>query len=187
MISRCWLGLQFSSEAQGVLPRSLVIDKIYFQRNVDPDLYFPANDYLGIVSDPGEYLHSFMAPVGSSLHKCLLPPSPTRAHLFDLLCNHLEKILLFCIILFIYLLAVLGLCCCVQAFSSLVSGGCSLVGVPGFSLWWLLLLQSTGCRVHRLQQTQHGVVVRGLSCPIAYGTFWDQGLNPCPLHWQVDS
>ena len=31
------------------------------------------------------------------------------------------------------------------------------------------------------------VVVRGLSCPVAHGIFPDQGLNPCPLPWQVDS
>ena len=27
----------------------------------------------------------------------------------------------------------------------------------------------------------------GLSCPMACGIFQDQGSNPCPLHWQVDS
>ena len=27
----------------------------------------------------------------------------------------------------------------------------------------------------------------GLSCPEASGIFLDQGLNPCPLHWQTDS
>ena len=31
------------------------------------------------------------------------------------------------------------------------------------------------------------VVVHGLSCSVAYGIFLDQGANPCPLHWQVDS
>ena len=31
------------------------------------------------------------------------------------------------------------------------------------------------------------VVVRGFSCPAARGIFLDQGLNPCPLHKQVDS
>ena len=145
MKSRCWLGLQFSSEAQGVLQRSLVIDKIYFQTNIELDLYFPANDYLGTVSDPREYLHSLMVLVGSSLHRCLLPPSPTRAHLFDLLCNHLEKILLFCIILFIYLLAVLGLCCCAQAFSS-----CGEWGL--FCSWgaWLLAVVASPVAEHRL-------------------------------------
>ena len=27
----------------------------------------------------------------------------------------------------------------------------------------------------------------GHSCSLACGIFLDQGLNPCPLHWQVDS
>ena len=31
------------------------------------------------------------------------------------------------------------------------------------------------------------VVVCGLSCSVACGIFPDQGSNPCPLHWQVDS
>ena len=31
------------------------------------------------------------------------------------------------------------------------------------------------------------VVVHGLSCPVVHGIFPDQGLNPCPLPWQVDS
>ena len=31
------------------------------------------------------------------------------------------------------------------------------------------------------------VVVHRLSCPVACGIFLDQGLSPCPLHWQVDS
>ena len=31
------------------------------------------------------------------------------------------------------------------------------------------------------------VVVLGLSCSAACGIFPDQGSNPCPLHWQVDS
>ena len=29
--------------------------------------------------------------------------------------------------------------------------------------------------------------VRGLSCPMTYEVFLCQGLNPCSLHWQVDS
>ena len=44
-------------------------------------------------------------------------------------------------------LAALGLCCCAQAFSS-CGAQASLYG--GFSLWWLLLLQSTDHRARRL-------------------------------------
>ena len=31
------------------------------------------------------------------------------------------------------------------------------------------------------------VVVHGFSCTAACGIFPDEGSNPCPLHWQVDS
>ena len=50
---------------------------------------------------------------------------------------------------FIYLflfLAVLGLRCCTQAFSSCGERGLLFVAVSGLSLSWLLLLQSTGSR-----------------------------------------
>ena len=46
-----------------------------------------------------------------------------------------------------------------------------------FSLWRLLLFQGTGSVI----------VAHGLSCCMSCGIFLDQGLNPCPLHWQVDS
>ena len=83
-----------------------------------------------------------------------------------------------------------------------VSGGHSSLRGTGFSLWWLLLLRSTGSRhagfnscgtrasvvVHRgLQSAGSVVVAHGLSCSAACGIFPDQGSNPCPLHWQADS
>ena len=41
---------------------------------------------------------------------------------------------------------------------------------------------------HRLKGTQaSGVAAYRLSCPAVCGIFPDQGLNPCPPHWQVDS
>ena len=40
----------------------------------------------------------------------------------------------------------LGLCCCIEAFPILVSGGYSLLQCTGFSLRWLLWLQSMGSR-----------------------------------------
>ena len=52
----------------------------------------------------------------------------------------------------------------------------------GFSLQWLVLLQSAGSR-----HAGSAVVVHGLSCPSACGIFLDQGSNLCPLHWQADS
>ena len=39
----------------------------------------------------------------------------------------------------------------------------------------------------RLQSAGSVVVVHGLSGSVACGISLDQGLNPCPLHWQADS
>ena len=66
----------------------------------------------------------------------------------------------------------------------------SLLRRAGFSLQWLLLLRSTGSR--RAGFSSCGawasvVVAHGLSCSVTCGVFLDQGSNPCPLHWQVDS
>ena len=43
-------------------------------------------------------------------------------------------------------LAALGLCCFEGAFSSFTKWGLLFVEAKGFSLWWLLLLPSTGSR-----------------------------------------
>ena len=86
--------------------------------------------------------------------------------------------------------------------------GCSLLWgflwlwCSGFSLWWCLSFWSTGSRVGGLQQLQgvdtvvvvpwlqstgSTVMAHGCSRSVACGIFHDQGLNPCLLHWQVDS
>ena len=72
--------------------------------------------------------------------------------------------------------------------------GYSLLRCVVFSLRWLLLLRSTGSRhvgsvavARGLQSTGSVVVAHELSCSAACGIFRDQGLNPCPLHWQADS
>ena len=83
---------------------------------------------------------------------------------------------------YLFILVVLGLRCFAQAFSVGESRGSSLFWCSGFSLWWFLVLQSTGSR--RIGSV---VVVHRLSCSAACGIFLDQGLNLCPLHWQVDS
>ena len=72
----------------------------------------------------------------------------------------------------IYLiLAMLGLHCCVWAFSS-----CSEWGLLSSCGTWALM--ACGTLV---------AVAHGLSDSSACGIFLDQGLNPCPLPWQVDS
>ena len=75
------------------------------------------------------------------------------------------------------------------------SGGYSSLRCAGFSLRWLLLLRGTGsrrvgfssCSTQALGVRASVVVVHGLSCSAACGIFPDQGLNPCPPHWQADS
>ena len=62
------------------------------------------------------------------------------------------------------------------------SGVCSSLQCPGFSLQWLLLLQSMDSR-----HVGSVVVALGLSYSMACGIFLDQGLNLCPLHWRMDS
>ena len=107
-------------------------------------------------------------------------------------------------------LAALGLCCCMLGFSHGSERGYSLLLCTGFSLWWLLVLWSTGSRhvgfstcstgaqqlwclgpgAHGFQQLCHRgsvVVAHGLQFPTACRIFLDQDSNPCPLHWQADS
>ena len=76
-----------------------------------------------------------------------------------------------------------------------VNGACSLVAMSG-----LLIAVASLAMEHRLrgawalvavaqgrQRTESVAVAHGLSCPVAYGVFLDQGSNPCFLHWKVDS
>ena len=63
----------------------------------------------------------------------------------------------------------------------------ALLQCVGFSLQWLLLFQKTGSRAHGLSSCSSVFVAHGLSCHVACGIFLNQGLNPCRLHWQVDS
>ena len=62
------------------------------------------------------------------------------------------------------------------------SGGHSSSLCAGLSLSRPLLLRSTGSR-----RAGSVIVAHGPSCSTACGIFPDQGLNPCPLHWQADS
>ena len=98
---------------------------------------------------------------------------------------------------FIFILAVLCLCCCAWAFSS-CGGRCyslvvvlrllivvaSLVAEQGSKAWWPLQLQYAGSVVvaHRLQRMGSAVVAHGLSCPMACGIF--QSENRTYVSWQ---
>ena len=117
---------------------------------------------------------------------CTLPPPGSQEHHLDTSWKRKKQMISL-------LLFVLGLHCCVGALA-VVSRGCSLLQCMGFSLWWLLLLQSTGSRQMgfgscSLKTRKLGslVVQYGLSCSAAHGMFLDQGSNPCPLYRLVDS
>ena len=87
---------------------------------------------------------------------------------------------------FIYLFIILWLCWVFVSVLGLsliaASGGHSSSRCAGLSLSRPLLLRSTGSR-----SAGSVVVAHGPSCSAACGVFPDQGLNPCPLHWQADS
>ena len=61
-------------------------------------------------------------------------------------------------------------------------GGHSSSRCAGLSPSRPLLLRSTGSR-----RAGSAIVAHGPSRSAARGIFPDQGLNPCPLHWQADS
>ena len=66
----------------------------------------------------------------------------------------------------------------------------SLVVVPGPLIVVASLGAQQSSRVQGLQQFQYSgsvAVAQGFSYPSSCGIFLDQDLNPCHLHWQVDS
>ena len=86
--------------------------------------------------------------------------------------------------------ALLGLCCCVQAFSRRGEQGLLLLAVCGLLIVVASLVVEHRLWVsgpHWLCHVGSLVVVHGLSCSPAREILPDQGLNPCPLHWQSDS
>ena len=88
--------------------------------------------------------------------------------------------------LFIYLFIYLWLCWVFISVRRLslvaASRGHSSSRCADLSLSWPLLLWSTGSR-----RAGSVIVAHRPSCSTACGIFPDQGLNPCPLHWQADS
>ena len=62
----------------------------------------------------------------------------------------------------------------------------SLALVLGSYSLWLWPVASVVV-AHGLERGGSAVVAHEPSCSMACGIFPDQGLNPCPLHWQADS
>ena len=78
----------------------------------------------------------------------------------------------------------------VLAFSSCSERGHSLVVVCRLLIAVASIVAEhglQGSRVPGLWSTGSTVVVYHFSCSMARGIFPDQGSNPCPLYWQVDS
>ena len=117
-----------------------------------------------------------LEPMSPALAGGFLTTAPPRKSLF------LHSFFFFLKYLFIYL----WLCwvfVSVRGLSLVVaSGGHSSSRYAGLSISRPLLLQSTGSR-----RASSVIVAHRPSCSAACGIFPDQGLNPCPLHWQVDS
>ena len=107
-----------------------------------PQLFLNMSISVCLLPPAGFYHHS--TPGFISLSTCL-PVSPL-ASLQSNLPTAAKVIFFFFKDTFIYFLAVVGLCCCTQAFSNDRKQGLLFIVVWGFSLQWLLLLQSTGSR-----------------------------------------
>jgi len=95
-----------------------------------------------------------------------------------------------------FCLAVLGLRCCADFSPALwrARGATLQLRCTGVSLRGLPLLQSGGSRRVGFRScsswppsTGSVAVVHALSCPAVCEIFLDERLNPCLLHWQVDS
>ena len=71
-------------------------------------------------------------------------------------------------------LVVLGLCWYARAFSGRGKRELLSIAMHGLLLW------NTGSQAAVAE-------AHGISCSAASGIFLDQGLNPCPLHWQANS
>ena len=94
--------------------------------------------------------------------------------------------LLFCNFFYLFVLVALGLCCYSWAFSSYSEQGPLFVAVQR-----LLTAVTSHCRAQALGHAGSAAQLVGprvwTQCSMARGTFLDQGLNLCPLRWQVDS
>ena len=80
--------------------------------------------------------------------------------------------------IYLFILAVLGLCCYVRAFSS--------CGKSGYTSCGALASRCGGFSCRRAWSLGHigSAVVHKFSCPTACEIFLNQGSNPCALHWQ---
>ena len=120
----------------------------------------------------------FMAT--SSACDCLFPTSLPKMALTELFLNFIFINLFIYFIYFIF--GCIGSSCWVQAFSSCGEQGLLFIVVRG-----LLIVVASLVGARALGTWASVVVAHRVSCSAACGIFPDQGSNPRPLHWQVDS
>ena len=127
-------------------------------------------NFLFIISNGHFLLGIYISSVWSVCVVCSL---------FSQVKTFLLKILLFILFIYFWLRWVF-----------VAARGLSLVAVSSLLIAVASLAAEHELQARRLQQLWHAgsvVVAHGLSCSAACGIFLDQGLNLCPLHWQVDS
>ena len=76
--------------------------------------------------------------------------------------------------------------CAKRVLSSRIASASHCSGFPSCRAW-ALSSWASAVAAPRLQSTGSVVATHGLSCSMRCGTFSDQELNPCVLHWQTDS
>ena len=130
-----------------------------------------------------QYLWISLAFILSSSFRKILPCSFKRnpSHILDSHCvevySDFHGFFFFFFFLSLVYLAVLGLRCCIRAFSSCIKGASLQLQCAAFS----------SCGAQARSTWTSAVRVLMLSCPAAWGIFPDHGWNLCPLHSQVDS
>ena len=114
---------------------------------------------------------------------CVYSVVPAPFLFFFFFLNNSSCFLFFCFFVFFFNLWLCWVFVSVRGLSLVAaSGGHSSSRCTGLSLLWPLLLRSTGSR-----HAGSAIVAHRPSCSAACGILWDQGSNPCPLHWQADS
>ena len=138
---------------------------------------------------------SWQAPPNLCLDQAWAPVSQSPVplvwltHFLPTVANYFSSSLSLSFLSYLFLV-VLGLLCCMQALSNCGERGLPLVEVHRLLIVMPSLVMERRLWEHRLQQVQHVdsvITARRLSCPVAWGIFQVQGINPWPLPWQVNS
>ena len=148
---------------------------------------FPRQEYWnglpflppGDLPNPGIELTSLVSPASAGRFFTTMPP---YVCMYKYIHTYIY-IYITCTHCYFYLfLAILGLHCCMWAFSR-----CGKQGLlSNCGTWTSHCGGFSCCRAWALGRVGSVVVAHGLSCSVPYGIFLDQESNLCPLCWQVD-